>query len=51
MKVKEIWLCWIVVKEIKAAVRYYTDIVGLKLVEFNDEYGWAELAGQKGEPA
>lgn len=45
MQVKEIGLCWIVVKNIKIAVDYYTKIVGLKLVEFNEQYGWAELAG------
>jgi predicted enzyme related to lactoylglutathione lyase len=48
MKVKEIGLMWIVVKDIKAAVQYYTDIVGLKLAEFNEEYGWAELEGHEG---
>ncbi|HSX14167.1 MAG TPA: VOC family protein [Chlamydiales bacterium] len=47
MKVNEIGLCWIVVKDIKAAVKYYTEVVGLKLAEFNEEYGWAELTGQK----
>ena len=48
MKVKEIGLIWIVVKDVKAAVSYYTDIVGLKLMEFNEQYGWAELEGHEG---
>lgn len=48
MKVKEIGLCWIVTKDIKAAVKYYTEVVGLKLAEFNEEYGWAELEGHEG---
>jgi predicted enzyme related to lactoylglutathione lyase len=48
MKVKEIGLMWIVVKDIKSAVRYYTDVVGLKLAEFNEQYGWAELEGHEG---
>lgn len=48
MKVKEIGLSWIVVKDIKAAVKYYTDVVGLKLMEFNEQYGWAELEGYEG---
>ncbi len=39
---------WIVVKDIRSAVRYYTDVVGLQLVEFNEEYGWAELEGSDG---
>jgi len=48
MRVKEIGLSWIVVKDIKAAVQYYTDVVGLKLMEFNEQYGWAELEGHEG---
>lgn len=48
MKVKEIGLCWIVVKDIKAAVKYYTEVVGLELAEMNEEYGWAELEGMEG---
>jgi predicted enzyme related to lactoylglutathione lyase len=48
MKVKEIGLSWIVVKDVKAAVKYYTEVVGLKLEEFNEEYGWAELVGYEG---
>lgn len=48
MRVKEIGLSWIVVKEIKAAVKYYTEVVGLKLVEFDEQYGWAELEGEEG---
>jgi predicted enzyme related to lactoylglutathione lyase len=45
MPVKEIGLCWIVVKDIKAAIKYYTEVVGLKLMEYHEEYGWAELEG------
>ncbi len=48
MAVKEIGLSWIVVKNVKAAVRYYTEVVGLKLMEFNEQYGWAELEGHEG---
>lgn len=48
MTVKEIGLCWIVVKDIQAAVKYYTEVVGLQLAEFNEEYGWAELEGEDG---
>lgn len=48
MKVKEIGLIWIVVKDVKAAIKYYTDVVGLKLAEFNEQYGWAELEGYEG---
>lgn len=48
MSVKEIGLCWIVVKDIKASIKYYTEVVGLKLKEFHEEFGWAELAGSHG---
>ncbi len=48
MKVTEIGLSWIVVKDIKNAVSYYTNVVGLKLVEFHEEFGWAELEGYEG---
>lgn len=48
MNVKKIEMSWIVVKDVKAAVKYYTDVIGLKLMEFNDEYGWAELQGHEG---
>lgn len=48
MSVKEIGLSWIVVKDVKAAVEYYTQVVGLELREFNEQYGWAELQGYEG---
>lgn len=48
MAVREIGLCWIVVKDLKAAIKYYTEVVGLKLMENNAEYGWAELEGFEG---
>ena len=48
MQVKEIGLVWIVVKDLAVAVKYYTDVVGLKLMEVNEEYGWAELEGHEG---
>lgn len=48
MQVKEIGLCWIVVKDIQAAVKYYTEVVGLQLAEFNENYGWAEFEGTEG---
>jgi predicted enzyme related to lactoylglutathione lyase len=48
MQVKEIGLSWIVVKDIRAAVKFYVDVVGLKLAEFNEQYGWAELEGYEG---
>src|SRR5690348_14733496 len=41
-------LAWIVVNDIKQAVAFYTEVLGLKLIEFHAEYGWAELSGKKG---
>ncbi|HAB98646.1 MAG TPA: VOC family protein [Parachlamydiales bacterium] len=48
MSVKEIGLIWIVVKDLHSAVEYYTEVVGLELMELNEEYGWAELEGREG---
>lgn len=39
-------LAWIVVKDIKKAIKFYTETVGMKLLEFDERYGWAELSGQ-----
>jgi len=48
MKVKEIGLCWIVVKDLNAAIKYYTEVVGLKLAEFHEEFAWAEVEAEDG---
>lgn len=48
MSVKEVGLSWITVKDVKAAVKYYTEVVGLKLLNFYEAYGWAELCGEEG---
>jgi predicted enzyme related to lactoylglutathione lyase len=48
MKVKGIFMSWLVVKEIEPAVKFYTEVVGLTLKELNKHYGWAELAGPDG---
>jgi predicted enzyme related to lactoylglutathione lyase len=41
-------LAWIVVKDLKEAVKFYTETVGLKLLELHEEFGWAELQGPNG---
>lgn len=41
-------LAWIVVKDIKKAVKFYTETVGLKLLKLHEEFGWAELQGPNG---
>jgi len=48
MEVLSIDLSWIVVKDLKKAIKYYTEVVGLKLMEHNEEYHWAELQGHQG---
>jgi predicted enzyme related to lactoylglutathione lyase len=48
MKTEGIYLSWIVVKDIKAAITFYTTVAGLTLKEFNPEFGWAELSGPEG---
>jgi predicted enzyme related to lactoylglutathione lyase len=51
MRTKTIGLIWINVKDLKKAVQFYTDVVGLKLLNINEEWGWAELEGHNGEGA
>lgn len=43
-----IQLGWIVVKDLKTAIDFYTKIVGLTLQEQDPKYGWAELSGPQG---
>ncbi len=48
MKIKSMDLAWIVVKDLKQSVKFYTEQVGLKLMELNEDFGWAELQGEEG---
>lgn len=48
MNVTGIKLSWIVVKDLKSAIEFYTKIVGLKLMQDISELGWAELSGDDG---
>lgn len=48
MPTQGIFLSWIVVKDIKKAIKFYTEVVGLKLREYHEQYGWAELIGSDG---
>lgn len=48
MKIKSVNLAWIVVKDLKKAIKFYTEVVGLKLMEFHEQFGWAELEGHEG---
>jgi predicted enzyme related to lactoylglutathione lyase len=48
MKTQGIHLTWITVKDIKEAIKFYTETVGLELKEYAEEYNWAELSGPSG---
>ena len=41
-------LAWIVVSDFNEAIKFYTEVVGLKLMQTSEEYGWAELQGETG---
>ncbi len=48
MKLKSMDFVWIVVNDLEKAIKFYTETVGLKLMELHEEFGWAELEGNKG---
>lgn len=48
MAIQSIDLTWIVVSDLEKAIKYYTEVVGLKLIEKSPEFGWAELQGHDG---
>lgn len=48
MAIKGLHLAWIVVKDVKSAIKFYTETVGMKLLTFEEKFGWAELAGEEG---
>lgn len=48
MNTKGFQLAWIVVSDLKAAIQFYTKVMGLALREFDENYGWAELCGPEG---
>lgn len=48
MSVKATNLCWIVVSDLKKAIKFYTETLGLKLLNSTEEFGWAELQGKDG---
>ncbi len=48
MKVRGNMLSWIVVKNLKESIEFYTKVVGLTLLNESLEYGWAELSGPEG---
>lgn len=41
-------LAWVVVNDLEKAISFYTETLGLSLLEKHLEYGWAELSGPSG---
>lgn len=48
MVAKAMELSWVSVDNLKEAVKFYTEVLGLKLMELNEQYGWAELQAPNG---
>lgn len=48
MSIKSMGLVWIAVDDFEEAIKYYTEVLGLELLERNDDFGWAELGGKDG---
>lgn len=48
MSIKSMDLSWIAVDDLDEAIKYYTEVLGLELMERSDEFGWAELRGTEG---
>lgn len=48
MNLKSMNLAWIVVNDLKKAIQFYTETVGLKLMDLSEQFGWAELEGNEG---
>jgi predicted enzyme related to lactoylglutathione lyase len=47
-KVQSLDLVWIAVQDLKQAIQFYTETVGLKVMEVHEQFGWAELQGHDG---
>lgn len=47
-KVQSAGLAWIVVQDLDKALKFFTEVLGLKVLSRADEWGWAELAGEDG---
>lgn len=48
MNTKSMDLVWVTSNNLKETVKFYTETVGLKLKELNEQFGWAELEGAAG---
>jgi predicted enzyme related to lactoylglutathione lyase len=41
-------LAWVVVKDFKKAVQFYKEVMGLVLLQVDEQFGWAEFQGKDG---
>jgi predicted enzyme related to lactoylglutathione lyase len=41
-------LVWITVKDMNAAIKYYTEVLGFEVVSRHDAFKWAEIKGPQG---
>ncbi len=48
MKPQGIFLSWVVVEDVKKAIEFYTKTLGFTLLEYHEQYGWAELSAGNG---
>jgi predicted enzyme related to lactoylglutathione lyase len=48
MKNQGIQMSWIVVSDLKKAVKFFSETVGLKVDSVSEEHNWAELRGEDG---
>lgn len=51
MAIKQMGLAWIVVSDLPKAIKFFTETVGLKLNQYHEDFGWAELSGTDGKGA
>lgn len=47
-RVESIDMSWFIVKDLEAAIKFFTEVVGLKLMEKSPHFKWAELQGHNG---
>lgn len=47
MAIKRVSLSWVGVKDFKKSKDFFTTILGLKVFEENENYGWLELSAPK----
>lgn len=48
MAVKSFNLAWISVKDFKKSIAFYRDVLGLKIHQLHEEFGWVEFQGSDG---